>query len=53
VLNQCAGAAARTRDTYLSAQFWRLTPHRQEDGRCRRRALQDLGYQVTLKKLAA
>jgi len=24
VLNQCAWAAARTRDTYLSAQFWRL-----------------------------
>jgi transposase len=23
-LNQCAWAAARTRDTYLSAQFWRL-----------------------------
>lgn len=25
ILNQCAWAAARTRDTYLSAQFWRLT----------------------------
>ena len=24
ILNQCAWAAARTRDTYLSAQFWRL-----------------------------
>ena len=24
VLNQCAWAAARTRDTYLSAQYWRL-----------------------------
>ena len=24
VLNQCAWSAARTRDTYLSAQFWRL-----------------------------
>jgi transposase len=24
VLNQCAWAAAHTRDTYLSAQFWRL-----------------------------
>ena len=24
VLSQCAWAAARTRDTYLSAQFWRL-----------------------------
>jgi transposase len=25
ILNQCAWAAARTRDTYLSAQYWRLT----------------------------
>lgn len=25
VLTQCAWAAARTRDTYLSAQFWRLS----------------------------
>jgi transposase len=25
VLGQCAWAAARTRDTYLAAQFWRLT----------------------------
>ena len=25
ILNQCAWAAARTRDTYLSAQFWRLS----------------------------
>ncbi len=24
ILVQCAGAAARTKDTYLSAQFWRL-----------------------------
>lgn len=24
ILNQCAWSAARTRDTYLSAQFWRL-----------------------------
>ena len=24
ILNQCAWAAARTRDTYLSARFWRL-----------------------------
>ncbi len=24
ILTQCAWAAARTRDTYLSAQFWRL-----------------------------
>lgn len=24
VLNQCAWAASRTRDTYLSAPFWRL-----------------------------
>ena len=24
ILNQCAWAAARSRDTYLSAQFWRL-----------------------------
>lgn len=24
ILNQCACSAARTRDTYLSAQFWRL-----------------------------
>ena len=24
VLTQCAWAAGRTRDTYLSAQFWRL-----------------------------
>jgi transposase len=24
-LNQCAWAAARSRDTYLSAQFWRLS----------------------------
>jgi transposase len=24
ILNQCAWAATRTRDTYLSAQFWRL-----------------------------
>src|SRR5207344_2887538 len=25
ILNQCAWAAARSRDTYLSAQFWRLS----------------------------
>ncbi|MGC5021443.1 IS110 family transposase [Micromonospora sp. DT47] len=25
ILTQCAWSAARTRDTYLSAQFWRLT----------------------------
>jgi len=25
ILNQCAWAAAHSRDTYLSAQFWRLT----------------------------
>ena len=24
ILNQCAWAAAHTRDTYLAAQFWRL-----------------------------
>jgi transposase len=24
ILNQCAWSAARSRDTYLSAQFWRL-----------------------------
>jgi len=24
ILNPCARSAARTRDTYLSAQFWRL-----------------------------
>lgn len=25
VLNQCASAAAQTRNTYLAAQYWRLT----------------------------
>jgi transposase len=25
ILNQCAAAASRTRDTYLGAQYWRLT----------------------------
>ena len=94
VLNQCAWAAARTRDTYLSAQFWRLSRRigkkkaavavghsilvicwhllannadyddlggdyfvrrgstaRHQDHLVQQ--LQDLGYQVTLKKLAA
>lgn len=27
ILNQCAWAAARSRDNYLSAQFWRLSRH--------------------------
>jgi transposase len=26
ILNQCARSAARSRDTYLSAQFWRVSP---------------------------
>ncbi len=26
ILNQCAWAASRKRDSYLSAQFWRLAP---------------------------
>ena len=94
VLNQCAWAAARTRNTYLSAQFWRLAHRigkkkaamavghsilviswhllannadyndlggdyfvrrgsaaRHQDRLVQQ--LQDLGYQVTLKKIAA
>ena len=94
ILNQCAWAAARSRDTYLSAQYWRLarrigkkkaaiavghsilvicwhllannadyddlggdyfarrgnTAHHQER---LVQQLQDLGYQVTLTKIAA
>ena len=93
ILNQCAWAAARSRDTYLSAQYWRLarrigkkkaavavghsilcicwhllsnnadyddlggdyfarranTAHHQDR---LVQQLQDLGYQVTLKKVA-
>jgi transposase len=94
VLTQCAWSAARTRDTYLAAQFWRLarrigkkkaavavghsilvicwhlltddadyqdlggdyftrraSPDRRQDHLIRQ--LQELGYQVTLTKLAA
>jgi transposase len=94
ILNQCAWSAARTRDTYLSAQFWRLSrrigkkkaavavghsilcicwhlltdnadyddlggdyfARRGNTARHQDRLvqqLQDLGYQVTLKKIAA
>ena len=94
ILNQCAWAAARSRDTYLSAQYWRLarrigkkkaaiavghsilvicwhllTTNTDYDdlggdyfvrrGNTARhqdrlvQQLQDLGYQVTLKKTAA
>ncbi len=94
VLNQCAWAAARSRDTYLSAQYWRLArrigkkkaaiavghsilvigwhllvndadyddlggdyfTRRGNTARHQDRLvqqLQDLGYQVTLKKIAA
>jgi transposase len=93
ILTQCAWAAARTRDTYLAAQFWRLArrigkkkaalavghsilvicwhllttdrdyddlggdyftrrsdPNRQRDRLIRQ--LQDLGYRVTIDKVA-
>ena len=94
VLTQCAWAAARSRDTYLSAQYWRLARRigkkkaavavghsilcicwhlltanadyddlggnyfvrRGDTARHQERLvkqLQDLGYQVTLKKVAA
>ncbi len=94
ILNQCAWAAARSRDTYLSAQYWRLArrigkkkaavavghsilvicwhlltnnadyddlggdyfARRANTARHQDRLvqqLQDLGYQVTLKKIAA
>ena len=94
ILNQCAWAAARSRDTYLSAQYWRLArrigkkkaaiavghsilvicwhllttntdyddlggdyfARRGNTARHQDRLvqqLQDLGYQVTLKKTAA
>lgn len=93
ILNQCAWSAARSRDTYLSAQFWRLSKRlgkkraatavghsiliiawhlitnncdyddlggdyfarRGNTGRHQDRLvqqLQDLGYQVTLRKVA-
>jgi transposase len=94
MLNQCAWSAARTRDTYLSAQFWRLArrigkkkaavavghsilvicwhllansadyddlggdyfARRGDTARHQERLvrqLQDLGYAVTLRKIAA
>ena len=40
VLCECAWAAARSHDTYLSTQYWRLAaPHRQTPSRDGRRAL--------------
>jgi transposase len=46
VLIECAWAAARSRDTYLSAQYWRLA---RRIGNKKAAQLQALGYHVVLE----
>jgi transposase len=48
VLVECAWAVARSRDTYLSAQYWRLA---QRIGR--KKAAVAVGHSVALEPLAA
>jgi len=46
VLTECAWAVARSRDTYLAAQFWRLARRiGKQEGRRRRRPL-DPGHRL-------